>query len=98
MSFAASTLRYPQTFFTPKTLDLLVVHCPAFGAGVVISGPEPAPRMILRVLAKPGPQRRIRVLRRGRDRLVSLSGAVLPGNAAGEPLADPQHALQVTNG
>ncbi len=26
-----------------------------------------------------------------------LSGAVLPGHAAGEPFADPQHALEVTN-
>ena len=32
------------------------------------------------------------------DRLVSLGGAVLPGHAAGEPFADPQHALEVTNG
>jgi hypothetical protein len=29
---------------------------------------------------------------------VALSGAVLPGDAAGEPFADPQHPLEVTNG
>jgi hypothetical protein len=29
---------------------------------------------------------------------MTLGGAVLPGNAAGEPFADPQHPLQVTNG
>jgi len=36
-------------------LDLLVIDDPALSAGVVIRGPEPAPRMILGVLAKPGP-------------------------------------------
>jgi len=44
------------------------------------------------------PQRRIRIVRSGRDRLVALGGAVLPGHAAGEPFADPQHVLEVTNG
>lgn len=29
---------------------------------------------------------------------MALGGSVLPGDAAGEPLADPQHALEVTNG
>jgi hypothetical protein len=29
---------------------------------------------------------------------VALAGAVLAGDAAGQPLADPQHALEVTNG
>jgi hypothetical protein len=29
---------------------------------------------------------------------VALGGAVLPGDAAGEPFADPQHALEVMNG
>ena len=29
---------------------------------------------------------------------MSLSSAVLPGHAAGEPFTDPQHALEVTNG
>jgi hypothetical protein len=29
---------------------------------------------------------------------VALGGAVLPGHPAGEPFADPQHALEVTNG
>jgi hypothetical protein len=33
-----------------------------------------------------------------RGGFVTLSGTVLPGDAAGEPLADPQHTLEVTNG
>ena len=41
---------------------------------------------------------RIRILRCGRGGFVALGGAVLPGHAAGEPFADPQHALEVTNG
>ena len=98
VAFAASTLRHAQSFLAPKALDLLVIDCPAFGAGVVIGRSEPSPWVVLGVGAKPGPQRRIRVLQRVRDRLVSLGGTVLPGDAAGEPFADPQHVLKVTNG
>jgi hypothetical protein len=29
---------------------------------------------------------------------MTLGGAVLPGHATGKPFADPQHALEVTNG
>jgi hypothetical protein len=29
---------------------------------------------------------------------VTLSRAVLPGDAAGEPFTNPQHPLEVTNG
>jgi hypothetical protein len=97
VAFAPSTLRHSKPFLAPKALDLLVIQCPAFRASVVIRGPEASPRMLLGVPAKPGPQRRITVPRRVRDRLVSLGGAVLPGDAAGEPFADPQHALEVTN-
>ncbi len=98
MAFAASPLRHPQTFFTPKPLDLLVIHLPAFPAGVVIGRTEPTTRMVLGVLTQPGPQRRIRILRGGRHGFVALSGTVLPGHAAGEPFTDPQHPLEVTNG
>ena len=31
-------------------------------------------------------------------RFVALGGAMLPGHAAGEPFAEPQHLLEVTNG
>ena len=47
----------------------------------------PTSRLRGRIYGEPGPQRRIRIIRRVRDRLVSLGGSVLPGDAAGEPLA-----------
>jgi hypothetical protein len=75
-----------------------VIHLPARTASIVIRWPKPAARVVLGVLAKPGPQRGIGILWRGRDRLVSLGGAVLPGHAASEPFTDPQHPLEVTNG
>ena len=71
-----------------------MIHNPSFAAGIVVGGPEPPPRVILGV----GPQRGIRVLRGHRGWFVALGGAVLPGHPAGEPFADPQHALEVTNG
>jgi hypothetical protein len=54
--------------------------------------------MVAGVLTQPIPQCGIRILRGGRGGFVALGGAVLPGHAAGEPLADPQHPLEVTNG
>jgi hypothetical protein len=54
--------------------------------------------VVLAVLVKPESQRRIRVIRRIRDRLVSWGGAVLPGQAAGRPVPNPQHMLETTNG
>ncbi|GAB4675973.1 hypothetical protein MOKP106_43830 [Mycobacterium avium subsp. hominissuis] len=98
MAFAPSALRHSEAFFAPKALHLFVIDCPAFRAGVVICRPEPTSWVVLGVLAKPVPQRRIRILGRDRNWFVALGGAVLPGDAAGEPFADPQHALQVTNG
>ena len=71
---------------------------PALTTSVVIGGPEPTTRMVLGILTQPGPQAGVGILRSSRYGLVSLSGAVLPGHAAGEPLADSQHPLQVTNG
>ncbi len=50
------------------------------------------------VLAQPGPQGRMGIVRRGRGGLVSLGGTVFPGHAASEPLADPQDPLKVANG
>jgi hypothetical protein len=49
-------------------------------------------------VAEPGPQRRIRIVGGSRDRLVALGHSMLLGDAAGELLADPQHALHVTYG
>ena len=55
--------------------------------------------MILGVVAQPGPQRRIRIIDGGpHGGLVALGRAVLPGHAAGEPFANPQYTLEVTNG
>lgn len=96
--FAASPLRHAQPFFTLKSLYLLVIHLPSLGAGVVIGRPKPTTRMVLGVLAQPGPHRCVRIVRRGRDGFVALGGAILPVDAAGEPFAEPQHPLEVTNG
>jgi hypothetical protein len=41
--------------------------------------------------------RRIRVLRGICGGFVALGSTVLPGHPAGEPFADPPHALEVTN-
>jgi hypothetical protein len=71
---------------------------PALAAGIVIGRPEPAARVIAGVGTQPGPQRRIRVSWCRRGGLVSLGGAVLPGDAASEPFTDPQHPLEMTNG
>ena len=98
MPLAATPLRYPQPFLTPKTLDLLVIDDPSLGSGVVIRGTESPPRMVLGVAAKPGPQLGVGISGSGREGFVALGSAVLPGRPAGEPLADPQQALEVTNG
>ena len=75
-----------------------MIDDPALSPGVMVSGPKPTPRVILGVVAKPGPQRRIRIIDGGPHRLGSLGRAVLPGHAAGEPFANPQYTLEVTNG
>ena len=80
-----------------KTLNLSVVHCRVLAAGVVIGRSKSTPRMVLGVLVQPGSQGGIGILRRGREGFVTLGGAVLPGHAAGDPFADPQHPLEVTN-
>ena len=72
MTLASSPLWHPHSFLTPKALNLLVIHNPAFGACIVVGGPEPTPRMIIAVLAKPGPQRGMGIFRCGRGRLVAL--------------------------
>ena len=95
---SAPSLRDPQSFLSPKALDLLVIHAPALAAGIVIRRPETATRMDLGVLAQPGPQCGIGILRGCCVGLVTLSRAVLPGDAAGEPFTNPQHPLEVTNG
>ena len=98
MTLTLSPLRYPQPFFAPKALDLLVIHMPSFGAGIVVSGPEPAAGMVLGVRTQPLSQRCVRIVGSIGSGFVALGGSVLPGHAAGEPFTDPQHALEVTNG
>jgi len=75
-----------------------MVDMPAFSTGVVVGRPKPATGMIFGVGAKPFPQSGVGILRCRRRGFVALGGAVLPGHAASEPFADPQHALEVTNG
>ena len=98
MAFASSPLRHSESFFTPKALDLFVIDDPAIGAGVVVGWPEPTAGMVFGLLAQPVSQRPVRVLRCCRGRFVALCGAMLPDHAAGEPFADPQHPLEMTNG
>jgi hypothetical protein len=78
-----------MAFLAPKPLDLLVIHSAPLGAGVMLGGTEPTTWMFLGVGAQPVPQRGVRIGWRRRGGFVTLSGAVLPGDAAGEPLADP---------
>src|SRR5277367_2068767 len=98
VTFTSPPLRHPQPFLAPKTLNFLVIDDPTLAAGVMVCRPKPAARMILGVVTQPPPQRSIRILKGVGDGLVSLSSAVLPGHAASEPFADPQHTLEVTNG
>ena len=51
-----ATLRDPEPLVTPQALDLLVVHHPPLGAGVVVRPPIPVAGMVLR----PGAQLNIR--------------------------------------
>jgi len=96
-AFAASPCGNAEPLLAPKALDLLVIDEPTLAARVMVGRPEPAARVVTGVGAQPGPQRRIRVGRRRRHGLAPLSGAVLPGDAASEPLANPQHPLEMTN-
>ena len=98
VALAASPLRYPQPFLTPKPLNLFVIHDPALIAGVVIGRPEPTTWMAAGILAQPSPRGGIGIPRSRRGGFESLGCAVLPGHPAGQPFTDPQHALKVTNG
>lgn len=72
VAFAPAALRHSKPFLAPKALHLFVIDCPAFRAGVVIRGPEPASWVVLGVGAQPVPQRRIRIVRGGREGLVAV--------------------------
>lgn len=64
----------------------------------MVGRPETTAGMFLRVGPQPVPQGGVRIGGSRRDRFMALGGSVSPGDAAGEPLADLQHALEVTNG
>ena len=49
VALTPAPLWHPQPFLTPKTLNLLVIHRPAFASGVVVGRPETTPRVLLRV-------------------------------------------------
>lgn len=74
-----------------------MIHAPAFTASIVIRGPKPPPGMVLGILPQPSPQRGIGIFWGLRQRFVALGGAVLPGDAAGEPFANPQYPLEMKN-
>lgn len=93
MSFSFPPLRYPQPFVAPKPLDVRLIHCPAFCAGVMAGGPEPSARMVLGVGAQPIPQGGVWTGWCRCGGFVTLGGPVLPGHAADEPFTDPQHTL-----
>ena len=97
-AFTSSPVRHAQPFLAPEPLDLLVVDVPALGVGIVISRPEPPPRVVLGVAAKPDPQRRVRTGCGGACRLSPLCGSVLPGDPAGEPFAHAHHTDEVSHG
>ena len=56
VALAASPLRYPQPFLTPKPLNLFVIHDPDLTAGVAIGRPEPTTWMVAGIFAQPSPQ------------------------------------------
>ncbi len=97
-ALASTPLRDPEPFVTPQALDLLVVHHPPLGAGVVIRPPIPVAGMVLRPGAQPLPERPIRV----RDRVAlersPVRGAAQPDQTARHPFAHPQLALEVIDG
>ena len=66
-----------------------MIHFPAFTAGIMLGRPEVAAGMLLGVAPQPVRQGGVRVLWCGRNGFVALGDAVLPGDAAGEPFADP---------
>jgi hypothetical protein len=98
VAFPAPPLWDTQPFLAPKTLNPLVIHVPAFAAGIVVGGPKTTARMIAGEGAQPCPRRSIRVSRCRRNGRTPLCGAVLPGHPAGEPLTHPQHPLEVVHG
>ena len=98
VALAASPLRYPQPFLTPKPLDLLVIDHPTLGTNVVISRPKSASWMGAGILAQQRPQTRIRIGHGGGRRLASLGCSVLPGHPAGEPLTDLHRGDELING
>ncbi len=96
-AFAAAALRHPQTLLAPQSLQAFVVDIPAVGAGAVIGAAKPPAGMLFGPQAQPRPQSSIRVARRLAGRAVTLGGAVLPGDPAGEPLTDLHHPHQVVH-
>ena len=97
-ALASTPLRDPEPFVTPQALDLLVVHHPPLGAGVVIRPPIPVAGMVLRPGAQPLPQRPVWVRDRVGVERASVRGAGEPGQTARHPLAHLQCPDQVRDG
>ena len=75
-----------------------MVDIPAVGAGGMVGAPKPPAGMLFGPQAQPRPQSGVRVTRRMAGPAVTLGGAVLPGDPAGEPLTDLHHPHQVVHG
>jgi hypothetical protein len=88
LAIVPAALWHSKPLFAPKALYFLVIDCPAFCTGVVIRGPKWRSQDRNVASGSGG----------SRGRPAALGGLMLPRDAAGELLADPQHALQVTYG
>ncbi len=81
-----------------STIPVLFAQKRCLGADVIVGRTETTTRMVLGVLAQPVPQCAVWALGRRCAGFVTLGSTLLPGDAAGEPFADRQHSLEMTNG
>ncbi len=84
-------------FSRMSTIPVLFAQKRCLGADVIVGRTETTTGMVLGVLAQPVPQCAVWALGRRCAGFVTLGSTLLPGDAAGEPFADRQHALEMTN-
>ena len=97
-AFATPPLQDAEALVTPEALDLLVVHDPALGAGIVIGAPVPVAGVLLRPGSQPVPQRLVRVCGRVALERPPVRGAGQPGQTARHPFTHLQCPDQVSDG